>query len=46
MIGDEYEIIKDVFLVDVILLFFGIEIVGGVMIKLIERNIKILIKVL
>lgn len=46
MIGDEYEIIKDVFLVDVILLFFGIEIVGGVMIKLIEWNIKILIKVL
>lgn len=34
--GDKSDVIKDVFLVDVILLFLGIEIVGGVMIKIVE----------
>lgn len=46
MKGDKSDVIKDVFLVDVILLFLGIEIVGGVMIKIVEWNVKIFIKVL
>lgn len=40
LVGD----VKDVLLFDVILLIFGIEILGGVMIGLIEKNIIILIK--
>jgi len=39
--GDESEIIKDVLLVDVIPLSLGLETVGGIMNKLIERNSRI-----
>lgn len=43
--GDWSDVIKDVFLIDVVLLFLGIEIVGGVMMNLIDRNSWILCKI-
>ena len=41
MSGDTSEAIKDVLLVDVIPLSLGLETVGGVMNKLIDRNSRI-----